>query len=56
MPLAMGDALKMYRVEELLAFALEGVDHVIVGSKNIGHIKEILEIQKRIEAPNAYIF
>lgn len=56
MPFAMGDALKTYRVEELLAFALEGVDHVIVGSRNIGHIKEILEIQKRIEAQNAYIF
>lgn len=44
MPFAMGDGFKQYTVKELLDFALVGVDHVIVGSKNITHIKEIQEI------------
>ena len=44
MPFAMGDGLKKYSVKELLLFALNGVDHVIVGSKNTDHIKEILSI------------
>ena len=42
MPLAMGDALKEHSLKELLEFALEGSDHIIVGSKNKEHIKEIL--------------
>lgn len=44
MPFAMGDGLKQYTAKELLDFALSGVDHVIVGSKNIAHIKEVKEI------------
>lgn len=46
MPFAMGDGFEKYTINELLNFALEGVDHVIVGSKNISHIKEIIEITK----------
>lgn len=41
MPFAMGEAFQKYSTKELLDFALEGVDHVIVGSKNIDHIREI---------------
>lgn len=41
MPFAMGDAFEKYSVKELLEFAKVGVDHVIVGSKNVEHIKEI---------------
>ena len=44
MPLAMGDGFEKYSIKELLEFAQAGVDHIIVGSKNINHIKEILEI------------
>lgn len=44
MPFAMGDALDKYSVKELLEFALGGVDHVIVGSKSVEHIKEILSL------------
>lgn len=43
MPFAMGEALKTYSAKELLKFALSGVDHVIVGSKSVEHIQEILE-------------
>lgn len=43
MPLAMGDALKNHSVKELLEFALNGTDHVIVGSKNVKHIEEVLQ-------------
>lgn len=42
MPFAMGNGFEKYKMKELLDFALDGVDHVIVGSKNINHIKEIL--------------
>ena len=42
MPLAMGDALKEHSLNELLEFALDGCDHIIVGSKNTDHIKELL--------------
>ena len=42
MPLAMGDALKEHSLKELLEFALDGCDHIIVGSKNTEHIKELL--------------
>lgn len=43
MPFAMGDALKNHSVKELLEFALNGTDHVIVGSKNVKHIEEVLQ-------------
>ena len=43
MPFAMGDALKNHSVKELLEFALCGTDHVIVGSKNVKHIEEIMQ-------------
>ncbi len=43
MPFAMGDALKKHSVKELLEFALSETDHVIVGSKNVKHIEEILK-------------
>ena len=39
--------LQYYTVEELVEFALSGVDHVIFGSKNINHIKEIYEIAEK---------
>ena len=42
MPFAMGEALKDYSVQELLGFALNGADHVIVGSKSTEHIRELL--------------
>lgn len=44
MPFAMGDALEKYTVNELLEFALKGVDHVIVGSKSVEHIQELLSL------------
>lgn len=44
MPFAMGDGFEKYTIKELLEFALDGVDHVNVGSKNIDHIKEIQDI------------
>ena len=47
MPFAMGDCFAKYTVEELVEFALSGVDHVIFGSKNINHIKEIYEIAEK---------
>lgn len=46
MPLAMGDALKEHTLKELLEFALSGCDHIIVGSKNTDHIKEILSFME----------
>lgn len=47
MPFAMGDGLDKYTKRELLDFALSGVDHIIIGSKNIEHIKEVQEIVNR---------
>ncbi len=47
MPFAMGDALEQYSVKELLEFALAGVDHVIVGSKSVEHVRELLPYLKR---------
>lgn len=44
MPFAMGDGFQKYTAKELLLFSLNGADHVIVGSKNTSHIKEILAI------------
>lgn len=44
MPFAMGDGFENYTKEELLHFALAGVDHVIFGSKNVEHIREVMEI------------
>ena len=43
MPFAMGKALETCSVGECLRFALDGADHVIVGSKNKEHIREILD-------------
>ena len=42
MPFAMGGALQNHSVQELLAFAFGGADHVIAGSKNTAHIQELL--------------
>ena len=42
MPFAMGGALQNHSVQELLAFASGGADHVIAGSKNTAHIRELL--------------
>ena len=42
MPFAMGSAFRDHSVQELLTFALGGADHVIVGSKNPDHIRELL--------------
>ena len=42
MPFAMGSAFRDHSVQELLAFALGGADHVIVGSRNKDHIRELL--------------
>ncbi len=42
MPFAMGEALKDHSAKELLEFALGGADHVIVGSKSMEHIRELL--------------
>lgn len=47
MPFAMGDGLEKYSVEEMLSFALDGMEHVIVGSKNTKHIQEIIDIAQR---------
>lgn len=47
MPFAMGEGLEKYSVEEMLSFALDGMEHVIVGSKNIKHIQEIIDIAQR---------
>lgn len=46
MPFAMGAGFEKYSKKELLDFALDGVDHVIVGSKNSEHIAEILQLIK----------
>lgn len=43
MPFAMGEGFEKYSVEEMLSFALNGMEHVIVGSKNVKHIQEIIE-------------
>ena len=43
MPFAMGDGFEKHSLSEMLEFALTGMDHVIVGSKNTKHIDEILE-------------
>lgn len=50
MPFAMGDGFEKHSLGELLEFALAGMDHVIVGSKNTKHIDEILEEFHRIES------
>ena len=42
MPFAMGEALKNHSAKELLEFALDGTDHVLVGSKSTEHIRELL--------------
>ena len=42
MPFAMGEALKDHSAKELLEFALNGADHVLVGSKSTEHIRELL--------------
>ena len=47
MPFAMGDGFEKYSVEEMLSFALDGMEHVIVGSKNVKHIQEIIDIAQR---------
>ena len=47
MPFAMGDGFEKYTSEELLSFALDGVDVVNIGSRNNNHIKEILDIYKK---------
>lgn len=44
MPFAMGDGFDKYSLRELLLFALDGMDHIIFGSKNINHIREILDM------------
>ncbi len=44
MPFAMGDGFDKYSLKELLLFALDGTDHIIFGSKNINHIRDILDI------------
>lgn len=44
MPFAMGEGFEMYSHEKLLRFALAALDHVIVGSKNVEHIKENLAV------------
>ncbi len=49
MPFAMGDGFQQYTAKELLDFALSGVDHVIVGSKNIAHIREVQEIVNNLK-------
>lgn len=43
MPFAMGDGFEKYSVEEMLSFALNSMEHVIVGSKNVKHIQEIID-------------
>lgn len=49
MPFAMGEAIGDYSVEDLLKYALAGMDHVIFGSRNIEHIKEIINITHNIK-------
>ena len=47
MPFSMGDGFEKHTTDELLSFALEGVDAVNIGSRNNNHIKEILDIYKK---------
>lgn len=47
MPFAMGDGFKNHTLGEMLEFALNNMDHVIVGSKNPKHIDEIIEAYRR---------
>ena len=47
MPLAMGDGLEKYSLDKLLKFVLDGMDHIIVGSKNIEHIEEIISFGRK---------
>ncbi|MCM1065766.1 MAG: aldo/keto reductase [Eubacterium sp.] len=44
MPLNCGEGLKESSLEEMISFALNGVDAINVGSKNAEHIQEILGV------------
>lgn len=44
MPLCCGKGFEKATLEEMIAFALNGVDAINVGSKNVQHIQEILDI------------
>lgn len=48
MPFAMGDGFENHTLSEMLEFALNSMDHVIVGSKNPKHIDEIIAEYMRI--------
>ena len=44
MPLCCGEGFEKATLEEMISFALNGVDAINVGSKNVQHIQEILNI------------
>lgn len=41
MPLDCGEGFGKYTLEEMISYALNGVDAINVGSRNVGHIREI---------------
>ena len=43
-PLCGGEGFEKATLEEMLSFALNGVDAVNIGSKNVKHIQEILNL------------
>lgn len=47
-PLCGGEAFGKYTLEEMISYALSGVDAVNVGSKNVEHIREILMCTKEL--------
>lgn len=44
MPFLQGDGFNRYSLREMLDYVTAAMDHVIVGSKNINHIDEIIKI------------
>lgn len=44
MPMCSGRGFEWYTLREMITFALDGVDAVNIGSKNVKHIQEILDI------------
>lgn len=44
MPMCSGKGFEQHTLKEMITFALDGVDTVNIGSKNVKHIQEILDI------------
>lgn len=44
MPLDCGEGFGKYTLEEMISYALNGVDAINVGSRNVGHIREIASL------------